>query len=174
MSEEWRDQRREVSRDAQALRDRLRAAQKMRPAEKREARAHIMREALELLQQSGTPHPLWALIADLFGKIKIDPETDEARGDWSSFADRPPGRVVYERDGVVVTDDAFLRVAKMEARSDGHIPLKELSRRLNRELSERHGELHTETDYTKQIRTWRKRDDYKALLTRLTPHPLDR
>lgn len=168
------EERPEVFHGAQVLRERLRAAQKMRPAEKREARAAIKRETIELLQHLGVPHPLWALIAELFGKIKIDPETGEARGDWSSFAGRPPGRVVYERDGVMVTDDAFLRVAKMEARSDGPIPLEELSRRLNRELSERHGELHTETDYTKQIRTWRERAEYKALVRSLTPHPLDR
>ena len=161
MSEERPEElRREVFDGAQALRERLRAAQKMRPAEKREARAAIKRETIELLQHLGVPHPLWALIAELWG--------------WESFARRPPGRAVYERDGVMVTDDTFLRVAKMEARSDGPIPLKELSRRLNRELSERHGELHTETDYTKQIRTWRKQAEYKALVQSLTPHPLDR
>ncbi len=161
-------------RAAPTLRERLRDAQKMPPAKKREALAAIKRETIELLQHLGVPHPLWALIAELFGKIKIDPETGEARGDWSNFADRPPGRAVYERDGLVDTDDVFLRAARIEARAESPIPLRALSRRLNRELSERHGDLHAETDYTKQIREWRKREDYKALVRSLTPHPLDR
>jgi hypothetical protein len=174
MNEEPPEEWWEVFRGAQALRERLRDAQRMTPAKKREELAAIKRETLELLIHLRAPHPLWALIAELWGSFDIDSETGKPRAsDWSSFAARPPGQLSYQCDGLVVTDDAFLRVAKMEARSDASIPLRELSRRLNHELSERYGELHTETDYTKQIRAWRKRPDYRALVQSLTRHPLD-
>ena len=151
----------EVFHDAQTLRERWRdVVRNMTHEQKRDALAAIKREALELLQRLEAPHPLWALIAELWG--------------WESFAPRLPGQVVYpERDGLVQTEDLFLRAARIEAHTESPLPLKELSRRLNHELSERHGDLHRERDYTKSLRTWRKRADYKALIWSLTRHPLD-
>ncbi len=128
--------------EARKLLERFRTVkQYMAYEQRRDALIAIKRETIQQLKyRLEVPHPLCELIAELFGPCCIDV--------------LPPG--------VSIPSDVFIRAARTEAEAGSPLPLKELSRRLNRELRTCHGELHKKTDYTKQIRTWRKQAKYQA------------
>ena len=130
--------------------------------EKRERLAAAKREAIAILGLLDAPGAAVELIAEIFGG-------------WDAFHARRPGEHIVDHGGIRRDENAFDAAARIEASRPVAVPnaatpcladhLSTLSARaLSREIGAR---LGTTTDYQRQVREWRAREDYQRLVWRL-------